>query len=260
MKKRKKTLMEQAAAPTLPHSEETAGLVAAEVETTTTNAGADQREEQWQGCCRLAFNLSRRGEELAQYQAKLENGHRVPFVDDARLMSTALALVSGMAAAGVRKWGWLPAPSTEDLADPASWVTRRLAQRRSEQNDAERDRRLRQKEARAFGQRGLTGNGTINPVHEQRSKHSLEELARRLEFVMAKHQADHGEFKREWLDHRSNFYIHDCDGGISNKQVAIMACEITGSRSRRAFDENWKIVTDYLRERQVEKPSPSETV
>jgi hypothetical protein len=265
MKKHKKSLMEQVAhlAPTGTDTEieteanTTPTGIGTGIETNTAPAGTDHRQAQWKGCCKLAFNLHRRPNDWAQFQVKLQNGYRIPYVDDPQLMPTALELVSNMAAAGVHKWDWLPAPGADDLADPAAWVARRLAERRSEQNAAERDRRLRQKEARAFGQPGPTGNGAINPVHEQQSKHTLDELARRLEFVMAKHQAEHGEFKREWLDHRSDFYINARDGGISNKQAVIMANAIVGRQERRSFDENWKIVMDWLRARRA-KPQPAQ--
>jgi hypothetical protein len=261
-KKYKKTLMQSArGAPTGPATEfNTAPNTGTETQTNIAPADTNRREAQWMGCCKLAFNLHHRPDELAQYQAKLQNGYRVPYADDPQLMPTAIALVSGMAAAGVRKWDWLPPPSAADLADPAAWLARRLAERRSEQNDAERDRRLRQKEARAFGQPRPAGITAINPVHEQHSKHSLDELAKRLVSTMAKHEAERGEFKREWLDHRSEFYIPASDGGISNKQVAIMACEITGSRARRSFDENWKIVLDWLRARKAEEPNANEAM
>jgi hypothetical protein len=220
-----------------------------------TIGGTDtnRRQAQWKGCCKLAFNLHRRPNDWAQFQVKLQNGYRIPYVDDLQLMPTALELVSNMAAAGVRRWNWLPAPTADDLEDPGAWVARRLTNRRCEQDEAERDRRFRQKEARAFGQPGPTGNGAINPVHEQQSKHSLEELAQRLEFAMSR-----AGFKREWLDHRSPNYMPDRDGGISNKQIAIMASEITGRRERRSFEENWDIVTGWLRERRIEQPTQPE--
>ena len=56
------------------------------------------------------------------------------------MMTAALALVAGMADAGVRRWDWLPAPSTDDLSDPAAWAARRLVERRAEQDAAERGR------------------------------------------------------------------------------------------------------------------------
>jgi hypothetical protein len=232
-KKQKQALMEQATHPALTETE---------------------RQTQWQGCCKLALNLHQRPDELARFQVKLQNGYRIPYVDDQQLVPTALALVSGMATAGVRRWNWLPPPSADDLADPAAWVARRLAERRFEQNDAERDRLLRQREARAFGQAQPAGNGTLNPVHEQRSKYGLDELGDRLEQVMAKHRAERGEFRREWLDHRSKpFYIPVRNGGISNKQVTIMAGEITGRRERRTFEESWKIVTDWLHQGRTQR-------
>ena len=39
----------------------------------------------------------------------------------------------------------------------------------------------------------------------------------------------------------------------------MMASEITGIRTWRSFEENWKIVTDWLRERRTQNPSPEAT-
>jgi hypothetical protein len=165
-------------------------------------------------------------------------------------MAAALALVARMPAAKVRRWDWLPPPNNEDLTDPVTWAARRLVEQRATQDGADRIRRLDQRAARALKQ-AVGGNGTIRPVHEQQSPYDLEELARRLEFTIAKHEAERGEFKHEWLDHRSPFYIPVEEGGISNKHIAIMVREIWGSASRRPFVENWKIVTDWLREREA---------
>jgi hypothetical protein len=259
MKKHKKSLMERAAhlAPTGTDTKANTTPTGTGIETNTAPAGTDHRQAQWKGCCKLAFNLHHRPDELAQYHDKLQNGYRVPYVDDQKLVSTALALVAGMAAAGVRKWNWLPAPGADDLADPADWVARRLAERCSEQDEAERDRRLRQKKGRAFGRSQSAGNGTINPVHLQHSKHSLEAMGRRLEWVIAEH-TKRGEFRREDLDHRSEHYISDRDGGISNKQIVLMANLIVGQQEKRRYDQNWKIVTDWLRERKTGELSPDD--
>ena len=163
------------------------------------------------------------------------------------MMTAAISLVSGMSGAGVKRWDWLPAPSVEELADPAAWAERRLAERRVVQDEAERIRRQQQKVARAFGQPPSGGSGTINPVYLQKLKYSLEELARRLEQAMSKEG-----FRREDLDHRSPNYISVAKGGISNKQITIMACMIAG-RAPRSFDESWNIVTDFLDKRRAEK-------
>ena len=75
------------------------------------------------------------------------------------MMTAALNLVTGMAAAGVRRWDWLPAPTADDIANPAAWATRRLAERRTEQDAADRPRRWEGKIARAFGQSQPASNG-----------------------------------------------------------------------------------------------------
>jgi hypothetical protein len=258
MKKHKKSLMEQAAhlAPNGTDAEieteanTTPTGIGTGIETNTAAAGADHRQAQWKGCCKLAFNLHHRPDELAQYQAKLQNGYRVPYVDDLQLMPAALELVSNMAAAGVKRWDWLPPPSSDDLADLAAWVTRRLTERRTKQDEAERDRRLRQKEARAFGQSPAGGNGI--PVYAQRLKRPLAEAGDSLERVMAQHQAEHGEFDPRWLDPNSPRFID----GVTNKEIIMMASEISGRRERRSFEENWTIVMDYVRERKAGEPSP----
>ena len=213
------------------------------------STGTD-RNTQWQGCCKFAVNLHRQPADWDKFKAELQSGYQVREVGDQRLVAAALALVADLAEAGVRRWDFLPAPSEADLAEPEAWAARRLAERRREQDDAEADRRWQQRQARAFGQRP-PGNGTVNPVHLQRSKHSLEELGRRLQWVIAQHQAAGREFKREFLDNRSDYYIDVAGGGVANKQVTIMACEITGVRERRDFDDSWNIVMDWLRERQV---------
>lgn len=219
---------------------------AADVNAAETNAAPSERDVLWQRYCRLALN-QHHANTAAEFETVLQAG-ALPRIAEPSLMAAALRLVAGMAAAGVRRWDFLPAPTAEDLADPADWIARRLAEQRATQDAAQRIRHLDQQAARALGQ-AAPGTGTIRPVHEQQSPYDLAELGRRLESTMAKHRAERAEFKREWLDHRSPFYIPVEEGGISNKQVAIMARQITGSASRRPFAENWKIVTDWLHER-----------
>jgi hypothetical protein len=205
----------------------------------------DRRAAQWQGCCKFAFNLRHHPKDWEEFQTKLRDGYQVSHVDDQRMVSTAIALVVGLAAAGVRRWDWLPAPSDAELAEPEVWATRRLAHRRVEEDEAERERRFRQKAARAFRQSPSVGTGVVNPVHLQRSKHNLDELAQRLEYTKSAHEAAGREFTPKLLDHRSLHYIKTRNGGISNKQVIIMACEITKQRERRPFDDNWQIVMNW---------------
>jgi hypothetical protein len=211
----------------------------------TEPAALAECDKRWQGCCRLAVNLLR-SNQIAQFVTDL-HGDRVPQVTEPAMMTAAISLVSGMSAAGVKRWDWLPAPTAEELADPAAWAERRLAERRVVQDEAERIRRQQQKVARAFGQPRSGGSGTINPVYLQQSKHSLEELVRRLEQA-----ARRAGFRREHLDHRSPNYLSVAKGGISNKQITIMACMIAG-QARRSFDESWNIVTEFLRKHRAEQ-------
>jgi hypothetical protein len=102
--------------------------------------------------------------------------------------------------------------------------------------------------ARALGQVPPAGNGTINPIHLQQPKRSLEEMGQRLERAMSREG-----FEREWLDHRSPHYISDRDGGISNKQIVLMANLIVGRQEKRSYDENWTIVTNWLHSRQAQQ-------
>ena len=168
------------------------------------------------------------------------------------MMTAALNLVTGMAEAGVHKWDWLPAPGAGDLADPAAWATRRLAERRAEQDAAAHLRRWDSKVARAFGQSQPGSGGTINPIHLQQPKHSLEEMGKRLAWVIAEH-TKRGKFRREDLDHRSPHYISDANGGISNKQVVLLANLIVGRQEKRPYDQNFKIAMDWLRDRQAKQ-------
>jgi hypothetical protein len=59
-------------------------------------------------------------------------------------------------------------------------------------------------------------------------------------------------FRRQDLDHRSPNYIRAAKGGVSNKQIAIMACMIEGQEPR-SFDESWKIVMHYMDERRARR-------
>ena len=138
-----------------------------------------ERDKTWQGYCKYAVNLHRHPDGLAQFKIDLQAGRR-PDVTEPALMAAAIQLVADMPPAGVRRWDWLPAPSGDDLADPAAWATRRLAEQRAAQDSAERIRRGQHQLARALGGPRSIASGTINPVYLQQSKHSLEELARRL--------------------------------------------------------------------------------
>ena len=120
----------------------------------------------------------------------------------------------------------------EQLQDLPNWITQRVADELAEQESEKRRKRLRAKLARATGK--TNSSGRTNPVHLQRSKHTLDELARRLEWTMAKHKAELGTFERRLLDHRSPHFISDRDGGIGSKGVILMANAITGQNERRS--------------------------
>jgi len=211
-----------------------------------------ERDKTFQAYCRYAVNLRRRPDELAQFKSDLQAGRR-PDVTEPVLMFAALHLAAGMSAAGVRRWDWLPAPTADDLTDPVAWATRRLAEQRAAQETAARIRRGQQKLARALGGPRSAASGTINPVHLQQPKHSLKEMADRLERAMSREG-----FRRGDLDHRSPRYVSDRDGGISNKQIPPMANLIVGQQERRSFDDNWKIVTDFLAERRAQHGAEQE--
>ena len=55
------------------------------------------------------------------------------------------------------------------------------------------------------------------------------------------------------LDHRSKYYIADRAGGISNKQIVLMANLIVRRQEKRPYDENWNIVMEWLRKRRAEQ-------
>jgi hypothetical protein len=211
----------------------------------------EHRRELWEGYYKFATNLRRRGE-LDAFQTDLQGGRCGNF-ERAELLYAAVMLVLGLAAAGAWPLSGLPAPSDADLREP-DWIERRVAQAQAEQKVADRQKRWRAKLARATGK----PSGQTNPVHLQKSKYSLDELTRRLESTIARHEAERGKFERRWLDHRSPFYIRDSDGGISNKGIILMANAITGKQERRDYDQNWQIVMDWLRDGSVRDSDPAE--
>ena len=232
---------------------ETEVAIETATETAAPSGVPSERDKTWQGYCKYAVSLHRRPNELAQFEIDLQAGRR-PDVTEPAMMIAALALVSGMAEAGVRRRDFLPPPSADGLRAPAAWVGQRLADQRVAQYEAERVRRQQRKLAQALGQ-SARGNGTGRPVYAQRLKRPLAEVGDCLERVMTQHQAEHGEFKRHWLDPNSPHFI----AGITNKEIIMMASEITGIRTWRSFEENWKIVTDWLRERRTQNPSSEAT-
>ena len=159
-----------------------------------------KRDAQWQGCCKVLFNQRHQPNDLEQLQAELLKQVDQP------LLSAALELVAGMAAAGVRRWDWLPAPTDDELADPKAWVAQQLADRSPRSRTGPRTpaacgRRWRERS----DNRRPDGTGT--PSYLQQSKYSLEQLGQRLEWTKDAHEAAGREFRRELLDHRSPHFI-----------------------------------------------------
>jgi len=205
----------------------------------------NERDKPWACCYRLALNLNRQGK-TADFERDLEAGLLSEL--NRPLIGGALALVQGLTAAGVRPpKSWLRPPTEEELSDIPAWVSQCVAAARVEQETSARTGQWQRMLAQASGQQ-TTNAGAINPVHLQRPKRNLEEMAERLERAMSRPGV-----RREDLEHRSAHYVKDRDGGISNKQIAFMANLIVERQERRSFDENWKIATDFLAERRAQQ-------
>ena len=56
-------------------------------------------------------------------------------------------------------------------------------------------------------------------------------------------------FQRRMARSQVAIYISDRDGGMSNKQIALMANAITGQQQRRSYDDNWAIVMGWMDDR-----------
>jgi hypothetical protein len=192
-------------------------------------------------CSYCAHASKRRPDELSNLKADVEAGRR-PDVSEPALMLAAIELAVGLSEAGLKKrnTNWLPPPTADDLTDPAAWVTRRLAEQRVVQNEAERIRRGQQKLARDLGLPRPAGSGIGKPVYLQQPRLRLDELVQRVERAISR-----PGFQRQWLDPNSKHYDRSADG-VSNKQIIMLAGLITGRQEPRSFDENWKIVTEYL--------------
>jgi hypothetical protein len=197
----------------------------------------------WRNYCKLALKLQR-SDKLAEFLNDLRAGPLTGIAEPG-LMEAAAHLVSGLAAAAVKPWDWLPPPAAADLADSAAWATQRLAAQRAAQEATERARRWDRTIAQALGGPRSSGNGNGKPVYRQQSRLSLDELIQRVERAM-----NRPGFQREWLDPNSKHYDRS-DDGVSNKQIIMLAGLITGRQEPRSFDENWKIVTDYMNTRRT---------
>ena len=200
----------------------------------------------WLGYRKFAAQLHR-AKELVKFLEQLRAG-RCGVVEDPELFAAAAALVVAVVEAGLRVPDWGLPPSAQELGSP-TWVAERVAAERANQESAGDRKRWGQGLARALGEPRPPGTGAINPVYKQKSKIPRDELARRLRRAL-----DRPGFTRKWLDHRSRHYVPVGEGGLSNKQITIMAGLITGRQERRSFDEAWRIVTDWLHEQQVEQP------
>src|SRR5262245_22232965 len=153
----------------------------------------------WRGYCKLALKLHR-SDKLAEFLNDLRAGP-LPEIAEPGLMTAAIHLVSGLAAAGVKPWDWLPAPTADDLADREAWAAQRLAAQRPSQDEAERSRRWDKLIARALGEPCPASTGNGKPVYQQQSRLSLDELVQRAERARSR-----PGFQREWLDPNSKHY------------------------------------------------------
>jgi hypothetical protein len=162
------------------------------------------------------------------------------------LLLAAADLVSSLAEGNVKLPNPPPpAPSEEEIADKQRWEAV-VADLRAQQEQRARRRRWQNGLARAQGAPSPAGNGASVPIFRQKLTIGLNEFERRLRWVMAEHETQHGAFDPKWLDHHSKKYIPSAAGGVSNKQIIIAASMITGRRESRPFDESWRIVSDWL--------------
>jgi hypothetical protein len=184
-------------------------------------------------------------------------GHCTFTMEPPELILAIMKLIVAFDEAGVQPLTWPSPPTDEQLTDLDEWVGECVAEARIEQDRAERQRDVQKAMNRVLVKAGLKpapDGSKINPVHLQKSKFTLDELTERLKWTIAWHRAEyasrgvHFEFRREWLDPRSKRYIKVRDGGISNKQIIIMANLIEDRQEQRPFDRNWEIVTNWLRQ------------
>jgi hypothetical protein len=192
--------------------------------------------------------------ELDQWIARLDRDEK-QFGRDPRLVHVAVNLGCKAVAAGLRSWSAWPAlPDEEQLSDDTwqdTWVAEQVAKAQERAKQAEEDRRWANRIARQRRKAGLgTGTGKGVPIHLQRSKYTLDQLADRLEATIAKHMSERGEFKVAWLDpgRRNHRFIPSTDGGLTNKHLTHLAGMIAG-RARRTPEEELDIATAWLRQR-----------
>jgi hypothetical protein len=194
--------------------------------------GGQGMSENWINFVKFLRKRRSRGE-LEQVNQEFSSGRLK--VDSPELVPAAIAI----SAVDIGKK--VPPPPTEQqLAKLDDWISEVIAEhRRSSQNE---------RWAREL--RGLprnSGNGkAIGPMRLQKSRYGRDELLHRLQDVIKRHNDKLGEFERRYLDPHFRFYIPVKDGGISNKQVVLLAGMIVGNNDERSFEENWKIVSGEL--------------
>jgi hypothetical protein len=240
--------------PVTPDEQEVEVVVAAEPAVQTdvqqTDAAAEPatfppipngvREDFWQSAEKV-----RRTRDLSQLAHAIEEGWSA--VDDVELAKAAVALVRHLRAERVTNWSWPPCPTVDELAAQDDWLAQRLSAAQAEQQAGQKERQARNR-LRQAGLSSQPAGGPGVPVRLQRLKITLDEARERLAHVVKTHEErTGGQFKREWLDHRYPHFITNADGGLSNKQIVLMANEIAGNNDERSFDESWAIVTEDMR-------------
>lgn len=154
-----------------------------------------------------------RNNELDKFEEELNSG--LLDLESPNLMRAAIALVRVKIGRNMP-----PTPTDAQLGDIEGWITGLLAARKRQ----------------AWAE-----------------KHSCElELLRRLESVIARHESEHGGFERRQLNTNNSFYIRVEDGGISNMHIVSLANFISGNNDERSFDDNCKIVVEFLAKRKAE--------
>jgi hypothetical protein len=161
-----------------------------------------------------------------------------------QLMHAAINLRVAATAAGLGKFTWPPAPSEDELNNSA-WVERCVTRARAASEAAAENRRRNARLTRQLRAVGIGTTGKGVPVWQQKSKLSLDELADQFVATVAEHESVHGKFEREWLDPNNSHFI---DGGMTNKQVIILASMIAGP-AERPFEECFNIAMEYMRQR-----------
>jgi hypothetical protein len=192
----------------------------------------------WEKVLEIVRKL-RRYKKMDSFLEDWRNGKRKFTIEPEELIDVAERLIVAFEAAGVRPSKWPSAPTGEQLRDLDEWIAACVANVETKRSGYESivDRALGIEQA---------PTGQINPVYLQKLSISREKFFGQLRALIARHREENdGVFHREWLDHKSKKYIKVKDGGISNKQITIMACEIAGQKPR-LFEDSFKIVLAEL--------------